>query len=178
MVQKIIDIHNPILRKKAKKIEKIDKKIAMIIQSMKDTLKDQKDPEGVGLAAPQIGKNMRIFLIDYKSRKEVFINPEIVSLDTVHSQKISKDTEGNQILEGCLSLPHYYGPVKRAQAVTLKYQNEEGKHLEEKFTGFLAHIVQHEMDHLDGTLFVDRILEQNSKLYLFDGDEWEEVTIR
>ena len=80
-------------------------------------------------------------------------------------------------LEGCLSLPHFYGPVARATYITISYTNESGEQVTETFKGFLAHIVQHEIDHLKGILFVDHILEQDSPLYHMHGDEWEEVEL-
>lgn len=179
MIQKVIDVQNPILRQKAKKVDKIDKKILNLINNMKDTLKSQKDPEGVGLAAPQIGKSLQIFVIDYKNLQRVIINPQIISVERskAKTKPKSKKKESNEILEGCLSLPHYYGPIKRAGKIKIKYQNEVNKEIEEEFTKFNAQIIQHEIDHLNGILFIDKILEQKAPLYKFDGDDWEEVEL-
>ncbi len=80
-------------------------------------------------------------------------------------------------MEGCLSLPHYYSPIKRAGKVTLKYLNPEGQEKIGDFTGIEAQIVQHEVDHLNGRLFVDVILEQKKPLYEYIDGEWEEVEI-
>lgn len=174
MVKKILDVKNPILRQVSKPVAKIDKKILELVSDMQDTLKAQSDPEGVGLAAPQIGKNLQIFLLDYKGRNLVVMNPEIISMDAISKKQTEKR---EKVLEGCLSLPHYYGPVKRAKNLTLKYMNLAGDVVTEDFKGFLAHIVQHEVDHLNGKLFIDKILEQKASLYKFDGDEWEEVDL-
>ena len=174
MIQKIVQSGNPKLRLVSKKVIKFDKKIASLIRDLKDTLSVQKDQEGVGLAAPQIGVNLRVFVANYKDFEKVCVNPEIIKM----SQKITKTKSKNEILEGCLSLPHYYGPLKREQSVTVKYQDETGKELVEEFKGFNAQIILHEIDHLNGVLFVDRLLEQKKKLYkLLPSDEWEEVTL-
>lgn len=177
MILKVVDVKNPILRQKAKPVAKIDKKVLTLIDSMRETLVAQKDPEGVGLAAPQVGKSLQIFLVHYKSFNQVFINPQILEVDK--AKKINKEgkRKNKEILEGCLSLPHYYGPIKRSQKVKLAYQNEKGEKITKEFTGFDAQIVQHEVDHLEGRLFVDKILEQKAPLYKFDGDDWEEVEI-
>lgn len=174
MVQKVVEVKDPVLRLKAKQVSKIDKKVKAVIQDMKDTLAMQKDPEGVGLAAPQIGKSLQIFLISYEGTEKVVINPEVVSIDEI---KPLKKIKRGEPLEGCLSLPHYYGPVARATKITIRYIDENGDKKTETFTDFLAHIVQHELDHLNGILFVDHILEQDSPLYHMHGDEWEEVEL-
>lgn len=175
MVVKVVDVKNPVLRQKARRVAKIDKKILAIIADMKDTLKVQKDPEGVGLAAPQIGKSMRIFVIDYKNLKRTIINPEVLEISK--TEKINTEKKKKDILEGCLSLPHYYGPIKRSGKVKIKYMDEKGVENTETFEGFDAQIIQHEIDHLNGILFIDKILEQKAPLYQFHGDEWEEVEL-
>lgn len=177
MNRKVVDVKNPVLRQKAKSVAKIDKKLLALIKDMQETLLAQKDPEGVGLAAPQIGKSLQIFVINYKSLKKVVINPEIVEVSKTHKTNKDKTKKNSEILEGCLSLPHYYGPIKRADKIKIKFLDENNKEQTEEFSGFNAQIIQHEMDHLNGILFVDKILEQKAPLYKFDGDEWEEVEI-
>lgn len=175
MVQKIIQSGNPILRKVSKPVGTIDKKVKGLIQDLKDTLAVQKDPEGVGLAAPQIGVNLRVFVVGFKNLNRVVINPEIIEIKKTSDKKTKSKSE---ILEGCLSLPHYYGPLKREALVKLKYLNEEGKEIIEEFKDFDAQIMLHEIDHLNGFLFVDRLLEQKKKLYKLDTDDtWEEVEL-
>lgn len=179
MVQKILRSGDPRLRQKCKSVAKIDIKILGLIKDLKDTLVIQKDPEGVGLAAPQIGKNVRVFVINYKGFKRVVINPEIIS-KTPKPQETktpSKEKSTSEILEGCLSLPNYYCPLKRNQKVKIKYQNEKGEEKTETFTGFHTQIVLHEIDHLNGILFLDRLLEQKKPLYKLEKGEWEEVEI-
>lgn len=179
MIRKILQVKEKSLREVSKPVHSVDKKVLELIEDMEDTLAAQKDPEGVGLAAPQIGKNIRMFLMSFEGNDKVVINPEIVQLKEVPVEKVKskKSKKREKLLEGCLSLPHYYGPLKRAKKLTLKYMDETGKTVTEEFTGFLAQIVQHEIDHLNGVLFIDRILEQNAPLYHFHGDEWEEVEI-
>lgn len=177
MLRKVVDVKNPILRQKAKEVGKIDKKIKELITDLEDTLETQKDPEGVGLAAPQIGKSLRVFIVDYKELKRAIINPEVVEIKEVTAKPKKTKKKSQKILEGCLSLPHYYGPIKRPEFIKINYIDINGKKQTEEFTGFNAQIIQHEIDHLNGVLFVDRILEQKSPLYHFHGEEWEEVEL-
>ncbi len=182
MVKKIVNVKDPRLRQKSKPVRKIDKKILKLIQDLKDTIKVQKDPEGVGLAAPQIGKNVRIFLVRYGDDKQIFINPKIISLgpSKKKEKKVAKGKKKKskpKIMEGCLSLPHYYGPITRSQKLKLSYTTEKGKQVTKTFEGFMAQIIQHEIDHLNGVLFVDKLLEQKKPLYELVGDEWEKVEI-
>lgn len=178
MVRKILTVHEKTLRLVSRKVHKIDKKILSLIEDMKDTLAAQVDPEGVGLAAPQIGRNLQIFLMKHDGIEKVVINPKIISHDgpTVNV-KTTKKKKRSKILEGCLSLPHYYGPLTRSPNITVEYLDITGKKVTETFTGFPAQIVQHEVDHLNGVLFIDRILEQKAPLYHFHGEEWEEVDL-
>ncbi len=178
MILKIVDIKHPALRKKSKEVVKIDKKIKSLVSDMKETLLSQKDPEGVGLAAPQVGKNLKIFIMHYPeagiTTKEV-INPKVISISKKRIKPKNKKNEN--ILEGCLSIPHFYGPIERASKIAIEYQNIKGKRIKEQFSGFPAQIVQHEMDHLIGVMFVDHILKNKSPLYHIKGDEWEEVEL-
>src|SRR3989344_1270186 len=142
MVQRIVQSGEKKLREISRPVVKIDKKIKSLITDLKDTLAIQKNPEGVGLAAPQIGKNFRVFIASYKVFFRVVINPEIIEVsDNKTKLTKSKTKKGNgEILEGCLSLPHYYGPLKRSDNLTLKYLNEEGIEIVESFKGFKAQI--------------------------------------
>ncbi|OGM08226.1 peptide deformylase [Candidatus Woesebacteria bacterium RBG_13_36_22] len=175
MIREILDAQNPILRQKSKPVRKIDKKVKSIIKDLVDTLEAQIDPEGVGLAAPQIGKNITVFIMKPKNEIKVIINPEIIKIRHIQKKK-SQDPKKN-IMEGCLSLPHYYSPIKRALKVTLKYLDLNGQEKIEDFFKIEAQIIQHEVDHLKGELFVDRILEQKKPLYEYIDGEWEEVEI-
>jgi peptide deformylase len=175
MIKPILTATNPILRKKCKPIAKIDKKALALVKDLKDTLTAKKDPEGVGLAAPQIGKNVNIFAIKPADRVKIFINPKILSIKKVATGNAKKKQK--KVMEGCLSIPNYYGPLARPGIVKLKYQTPNGEVKIENFEKLPAHIIQHEVDHLKGILFIDRLLEQKQKLYeLIDG-EWEEVDL-
>jgi len=173
---KLVDSQHPALRSKAKKVKKFDKKLETLISEMQKTLKAQKDPEGIGLAAPQIGKALQIFIIDYEGTEKIIINPKIIKIANLGKIKAKK--EEKNLLEGCLSIPYYYGPVERKNFIEISYQNEKGEEITEKFEGFMAHIVQHEIDHLNGILFVDHIISQNKKLYLDNNGEWEEIELK
>ena len=132
-----------------------------------------KDPEGVGLATTQVGLEERFFVAKDGEKFISVINPKIIS-----SSKKTKI-----YFEGCLSTPTIWGDVKRHTQIKVTYQDKLGKKITEKLTGVLAWIFQHEVDHLDGILFQDRVLEQKGKFYKFTGadktgtDNFEEVTI-
>jgi peptide deformylase len=179
MIRKILLSNDPTLRLKSKPVIKVDKKVTKLIQDLKDTLSIQKEPEGVGLAAPQIGKNLRVFVANYKGFERVVVNPEVIKIEPgIENHGPSKKGRSKrEILEGCLSLPYYYGPLKRAAKITVKYLNEEGKEITETFEGFNAQIIMHEIDHLEGILFVDHLLQEKKPLYKVEGDEWEEVEL-
>ena len=141
-----------------------------MIAHMKKALLSARNPKGVGLAGPQAGFQYRLFLTKPTEKDDirVFINPEILTLS-------KKTTEGvperENKLEGCLSIPNVWGKVKRSYSLTLRYQDETGQTHKEKFSGFLATIIQHETDHLNGMLFTHRVLEQKGKFYQATKDE-------
>lgn len=174
MLQKILPSKDPKLREISKSVGKIDKKIYNLIQDLKDTLTSQKDPEGVGLAAPQIGKNLRIFVVSHGKINKVFINPEVLEIKT--RSKVKKP-KSHDILEGCLSLPNYYGPIKRPDYVKINYMNENGTIVTEEFNNLYAQIVLHELDHLNGILFIDKLIETKKPLYKVEKGKWEEVEL-
>ena len=179
MIRKILRSGDPKLREISKPVGKIDAKILELIRDLKETLAIQKDPEGVGLAAPQIGKNLRIFVANYEELNRVVINPEILEskIEKTKTKQSNKGENKQEILEGCLSLPNYYGPLKRVGFVKIKYLNEKGQETVEEFTDFNAQIIFHEVDHLNGVLFLDRLLEQKQPLYKLEKDKWEEVEL-
>lgn len=168
---KIVTAPNSVLSEKAKPVSKIDKDTLRLIKGMKETLASTKDPEGVGLAAPQVGKSLQIFIVQptKKSKVDVFINPVIQTLSKTKqfrppaqtSTKASKQTK----LEGCLSLLNIWGEVKRHSSLVLSYLDEKGHLHTNTFDGLLATIIQHEYDHLQGILFPKKVLEQKGDLY-------------
>lgn len=165
---KIVNAPDPVLSDKAKPVAKVNSAIKSLLKEMEDTLDNAKDPEGVGLAAPQVGKSLQIFIVrqDKKSPLLTFINPTILSPSTETKITMKSKTKKKSVkLEGCLSLQDIWGTVKRHPSVMLEYMDEDGKKHKKKFTGFLATIIQHEVDHLNGILFPKHVLEQKGELY-------------
>lgn len=135
-----------ILRKKCRKVEKIDDRILTLLDDMLDTMYYK---EGVGLAAPQVGILKRLVVIDVEDGNVYkMINPVIT--------KTSGEVIGE---EGCLSVPNKRGKVKRPTNVTVEYTNIEGDRVTLDAQGLLAICICHELDHLDGTLFIDKVVE-------------------
>lgn len=152
-IRKILHYGEPSLREPSKEVHKVSKKITELVQDLLDTMYAK---NGVGLAAPQIGENVRVFVIDVSTNKEplnpmVFINPKII--------KKSGAIKSN---EGCLSFPEAYTDVRRYKNVMVKALNEHGKSfvLEAKDGTLLARAIQHENDHLDGVLFIDHCMNR------------------
>ena len=148
-------IGDSILRKKTTNIRKFDDNLLRVVNNMIDTMHIE---DGIGLAAPQVGLNKSILVIDISCIDEneeplAFINPEIIASngESVHE-------------EGCLSIPNVREEVTRPEEITLKYQDKEGKKYIEKFSGWKSRVLQHEIDHLNGILFVDRISPVKQKL--------------
>jgi peptide deformylase len=140
----IVTYGNEILEKKAESVKDIDAAIAKLGKDMLETVAGQ----GVGLAAPQVGVPLRVFVTLVEGDKpRVFINPEIV----LTSQELTT------IEEGCLSLPKLYVDVVRPELVKIQAWNEKGRPFTVETDGFLARVIQHEYDHLEGVLFVDRL---------------------
>ena len=147
-LREIRKIGEDVLRKKSKTVDVFDNKLKVLIEDMLDTMYDA---EGVGLAAPQIGILKKIVVIDIgdETGVHVLINPEITS------------KSGSQIGdEGCLSVPGVFEEVERPNVVTVKAQNENGENITLTGEGFLARAICHELDHLEGTLFVDKVVRK------------------
>lgn len=143
-LRKIITAENPTLRIKAKKVHRFDSSIQKLADDMFETMHAA---HGAGLAAPQIDLSVRLFVAEYEERRIALVNPEIV--------KAEGEVLGS---EGCLSIPGFYGDnIRRAENVTVKAQDVRGKNVRMRFEGWFARIVQHEIDHLDGILFLDRL---------------------
>lgn len=168
----IIKVPNPVLTMPAKPVEKVDKKVFEFVEGMKKTLIATKNPKGVGLAAPQVGRVVRIFLTKPtpKAPLTVFINPQIIAFSQEKTEGVPG--RGNKF-EGCLSIPNVWGVIHRHQWVKINYQTLDGKSRTPTFKGFLATIIQHEMDHIEGILFTQRVLEQKNKLYKITGKDKE-----
>jgi len=158
MIRKIITYPDPILRKKAVKVTEFDDQLKELIADMIETMFDA---PGAGLAAPQVGVSIQLVVVnvsegeDDEDRKALaLINPVIL------------DGEGSQVdVEGCLSVVEYSSKVKRFMNIKVKAQNSDGKEIEFDAEEFFARVIQHEVDHLEGTLFIDRISSLKRGLY-------------
>jgi len=149
MIRPILQLPDPVLRQISTSVEKIDDEIRKLIKDMFETMYDA---PGVGLAAIQIGVAKRVVTIDATRGDEekdpmVFINPEIISAS---EEKDSKE-------EGCLSISEYYEEVERPSEVKVRFMDEKGKIKEIEADGLLARALQHEIDHLNGVLFIDHL---------------------
>jgi len=132
-----------VLKQKAKKVHTVDRSIKKLIRDMLETM--HAEPGRVGLAAPQVGVPLRVIVIGLPEEEDiVLINPEIVR------------RRGERVIaEGCLSVPGYFGEIKRAETVTVKGRDQNGKEVRLKGEGLLAQALEHEIDHLNGTLYID-----------------------
>lgn len=148
-VYRILKYGDPILREKAKAVSKMTPNIQKLLVNLADTLRDAR---GLGLAAPQIGVLKRVIVADAGKGLVALVNPEIAFF------------EGEEIgVEGCLSIPGVEGKVARASKVTVTGWNEEGKPVTVTGEALLARVLQHEIDHLEGILFIDRVIKEATK---------------
>ena len=171
----IIAIPHSTLRAKAKEITKIDKKLIKFVKNLEQTLADARNPQGVGLAAPQVDKTLRIFTTQLPDETQT-LRPELIKhyinpVITNRSPKLilgetANDKEARE--EGCLSMPGLYGPVPRAEWIELLWFELDGNELvkkEARFDNFPARVIQHELDHLDGILFTDYSIKYDLPVY-------------
>jgi len=160
-IQTILRYPHPVLKKVCHRVEIIDAKIQALVDDLLDTMHD--GPGSVGVAAPQIGVTLRVCVVDVTANRRgkdnnhgqlCMINPEIVA------------REGLAVMrEGCMSVPDYTGDVDRATAITVRFSEPDGTPREIEASGFEAVAIQHEMDHLDGILFLDRIMSLKTGLF-------------
>jgi len=158
----------PVLRKKAKRVSSIDASIKKLIKDMFETMKAA---PGVGLAAPQVGVSLRVIVISVpegeegeETREIALVNPEMVK------------KKGERLLkEGCLSVPGFFAEVKRAEQVTVKGRDQAGKEVRIKADGLLAQALEHELDHLNGVLYID-YLESMDLLRKVEPEQPQEMT--
>ena len=154
---------DPVLRQKAKRVRTIDGSIQKLIRDMLETMHDA---PGVGLAAPQVGVPLRVIVIGIPEQEDfALINPEVVK------------TRGERVVnEGCLSVPGYMGQLKRAESVTVKGRDPSGKEVRIKAEELLAQALEHEIDHVNGVLYVDR-LEREDDLRKIEPQDVEEAEL-
>jgi len=160
----IYGFDHPTLREKAKRVPKVDASIIRLIDDLAETMLAA---PGAGLAAPQVGVPLRVFVVKGEENQVIgLVNPELVK------------GEGVQVgYEGCLSYPGWVGEVARYEEVVIKGRNRHGKEVRIKSSGFTARAYQHELDHLDGILFIDRLtsLDTLRKLEDLENEEEEEA---
>lgn len=153
-IHNILRYPHPVLKKVSNQVVTIDREIHTLIEDLLDTMRA--GPGSVGVAAPQIGVTLRVCVVDVSASRHgkennhgllCMINPEIISRKGVAVMR-----------EGCMSVPDYTGDVERATEITLRFQEPDGTDREIMVSGFEAVAIQHEMDHLDGVLFLDRIV--------------------
>lgn len=156
-IRQVVLMDNPLLRRKSKRVRQIDSSIQRLFDDMIDTMRSA---HGVGLAAPQVGVLLRVIVIEVPEREVIaLINPEIV-----------KKSGEELVEEGCLSLPGYRAMIKRAVNITVKGRDGEGKECRIKADELLAQALQHEIDHLNGVLYID-YLESLDQLYKVEPKE-------
>lgn len=144
VVHLIKGLDDPIVRRKAKKVGKVDAQIRTLINDLIDTMRAA---PGVGLAAPQVGVALRVAVVEVEKTVYTLVNPEIVE----------SSTETQTGPEGCLSIPGYWAEVTRPLRVRVRALDARGKRVTRNAEGFLARAFQHEIDHLDGILYIDRL---------------------
>ncbi|TPR56463.1 peptide deformylase [Enterococcus sp. OL5] len=138
------------LRRQAKPVKVITDELVQLLDDLYETMVAH---DGIGIAAPQVGKNLQVAIVEVEEDDRFeMINPEIIA-----SSGESLD------VEGCLSIPHTFGTVKRADEITVRYFDREGEEMEVEAFGYLARAMQHEIDHLNGVLFVDKLVERISE---------------
>lgn len=156
-VRAICVVPHPILRQRARRVKNIDGSIQSLIEDMVETMRAA---SGVGLAANQVGIPLRVIVIEVPGEEvRIMINPEMV-----------RRTGERVVMEGCLSLPDYRGEIKRSARVVVKGRDRQGKELRIKAEELLAQALEHEIDHLNGVLYIDR-LENESKLFKLEPEK-------
>jgi peptide deformylase len=159
----ILQYGDPILRAKGKRIEKIDQRIHELAQNMIETMHAA---NGVGLAAPQIGESLQLTVLDVSQVEDrpttmklngKDLDPQSAMPLVLINPQVDLGAETEMGTEGCLSFPEITGEIERAKSITVRAQNLDGEPIELETTGFLARAIQHEVDHLNGILFIDRM---------------------
>ena len=159
-IRTIHHLPDPLLRQKAKRVSAIDSSIQRLIDDMIETMQQA---NGVGLAAPQVGVSLRVVIVQLPGEEVItIINPKVV-----------KRIGEREITEGCLSIPGYAGEIKRSVSVTIKGQNRQGKAIRLKATDLMAQALEHELDHLNGILYIDH-LESQDKLHKIEPETADE----
>jgi peptide deformylase len=166
-VRGILTSEHPVLRQKAKKVKKVDTSLQKLIDDMIETMEDA---PGQGLAAPQVGVSLRVLVVEARPGVDEEAEEEPVKLQLINPE-ITEQRGQIVAEEGCLSIPGFVGNVKRAEFVTVKALNRKGKEVKIKASHNLARVLQHEIDHLDGILYTDRLEKPEDLFRLNDKGE-------
>ncbi len=149
--EEIITVWDPkaaVLRKRAAPVGKVTREIQRLIETMLDTMRAA---NGLGLAAPQLGEGVRVMVAHVEDRTVTLVDPEVI-----------RSSGEETAAEACLSIPGMYGDVPRAAAISVRGKNRRGRRVTIEATGLLARVLQHEIDHLDGILFLDRVRDPST----------------
>lgn len=160
-ILEISELGHPILRERASEVANIESED--IQNFIDDLIETCIDSNGVGIAAPQVYESKRIFIISSKPNPRYPNAPEMGPLALINPEITSTSEEKEKDWEGCLSIPGIRGLVPRHRTIKVKYQTRDGEEVEDEFSDFIARIFQHELDHLDGIVFLDR-MESNKEL--------------
>lgn len=150
-LREIVTHPNDVLRRKAHKVTDFGKELQTLIEDMIETMRAE---PGVGLAAPQVAVPLRLIVVEYGEEEDPEAPPKLYVVTNPEISRFSDEMERG--VEGCLSIPGFAGEVERYQEIVVRGQNRRGKPLKIKARGWLARIFQHEIDHINGILFIDR----------------------
>ncbi len=173
-MQPILTVPNEILRRKSDPVARLDQTVLTQVHDLIDTMKAAHNPEGVGLSFPQIGVNLRGFVTFLDKRIRVYLNPQVLDIS---EETTLGGTPDRPTLEGCLSIPWLYGPVKRPKKIKINAMDEHGETFSKTLTSFPARLFMHEYDHLEGVLFTDYTLRDQLPLYFLDQEKDQFVKV-
>lgn len=166
-VREVVTLPEPVLRRKARKVTQFDDELQVLIDDMVETMRAA---PGVGLAAPQVEIPFRVVVVEFGDEEDEQAPTKLYTIVNPEIKRFSSETVIGT--EGCLSVPGIAGEVERSESVTVKGLNRKGQPMTVKASGWLARIFQHEIDHLDGILFVDRA----DRIWQMDAEDAQQVT--
>ena len=153
----LTQLGHPVLRRKAKPVRRVgDRQLQTLIKKM---MQDMRRARGVGIAAPQVGKSLRLFIVASRPNPRYPSAPNMKPLAMINPRLLAHSRTTHTAWEGCLSIPGIRGQVPRYNKIQIQYISESGKVEKMTLTGFVARIFQHELDHINGTVFLDRVQE-------------------
>lgn len=161
MTLEIIALPDTRIRQKSREVISFDRSLDRLIADLVQTAETQENPQALGLAASQVGFFKKVFVARIQNKFRAFVNAQIVK----------RSKEESALLEGCFSVKGIYGHVMRPSEITLVAQDKNGRKIKRNYKGFAAKIIQHEIDHADGVLFVDHVHQQNGQLFRIEKDK-------